>query len=502
MLPKYAASLILCLALTFSLIAQDGTLDVSFGNGGVFELEDTNTDVRAGGIALTEDQKIIAVGNISDGTDTYNSILRLNSDGSLDTTYGTNGYTLIPFGPSLANRYIEVFIQADGKIVAAGHVFGSEDTIVISRFLPNGSLDTSFGDSGHIIIEISPIQYFGSIISSENSFFVTGFSGTLDMEMNLLLAKYDADGSLDPTFGNDGIVLEDYGPDSVWSREAILDGLGNLYICVNTSPAFPDDPYQTQILKYQPNGDIDTSFGENGTLVIDTNESYTRGTIQFDGDGKLLVAYTNDNGDIFYNPTFISRYLENGDLDPSFGYMGISEVDFNALIPRKIIVQPNGRIILAGNLSGSEAGTFAIARLYPNGSPDIFFGDGGKVSESFEMTDVLLQEDGKLLGFGHTWWFTNELNFVWARYNNDPLNVAEFSNSITSISPNPSQGEFVLQFESELAQELPYQIADVTGKIVQEGFISGSKSSIDLSNTHNGVYFLNIENSTFKLIKE
>ncbi|MDC8005176.1 T9SS type A sorting domain-containing protein [Aureisphaera galaxeae] len=498
---NYTISFFLFFLSTGWLFAQDGTLDVSFGDAGIAELVDVDTNARSGGIALTENQNIIAVGNLYTGTETLNSVLKLNTDGTLDTSFGVDGYALIDFGTGGINRYIDVFIQDDGKIVTSGHVGSPNSDLVVSRFMSNGTLDTSFGDSGHAFIDVNDQDYFTGMVASNNSIFVVGYTSEPTTGPSILITKYDAEGILDPSYGNNGVVITDFNAANVWPLEAIIDSSGNLFVSLRMVGISPD-PQQTQVLKYLPNGILDASFAENGTLVVDTNEDFTEGTIQLDAEGRLWVAYANDNGDIFYNPTFVSRYLENGELDQTYGYMGTAEVDFLGLIPDEIIIQTNGKVVLAGNLGGPEVGTSTFARLNPNGNVDISFGDGGSVSEQFEMGDALMQEDGKLLAFGYTWWFTNELDFIWARYNNDPLDIADFPLQKATLFPNPSSGIYTLQVESGLSQNIAYTVVDISGKIVQEGILTPSDSSIDIRNAQSGIYFLKTENTTFKFIKE
>ena len=489
------------LLLAVTIHAQDGVLDESFGNGGIAKLDDPDSSSRAGDIALTENQDIIAVGRIDNNSAIYNSVLKLNSDGTLDTSFGTNGYSLVNFGSSALDRYIGVFIQENGNIVAAGHHGSPNLDIVVSRFLPNGMLDTSFGNSGHSFLDIAELDYFGKIIPADNGFFIVNHSSTAGVASYLTIAKYDSEGTLDFSFGNNGVVLTDFNLDLPWPREVILDPLGNLFVCIQMDGAFPD-PQQTQILKYLPDGNLDTTFAENGILIADTNEGLTRGTIQFDASGNLMVAYLSESGFPGEVPTFVSRYFDNGDLDLSFGNQGTMEIDMGGLTPHKIIVQPNGKFVLTGNIGGSEAGTFAISRLNPSGSLDTTFGNEGLIVEQFEMSDALMQNDGKLLGFGHTWWFTNELNFIWARYNNDPLSIEDNFLHKTMFYPNPSLGVFNVYSESGILQNLPYQVVDVSGKIMQEGLFTPTHTSVDLREAQSGMYFLNIENSTYKLIKE
>jgi uncharacterized delta-60 repeat protein len=212
----------LFLALSASILAAPGDLDLSFGKGGiVFTGSGNNPSLDiAQEMAIQPDGKIVVVGDgaLSGNTSWDFAVARYNTDGSLDTSFGGTGIVITPVSNSNDSAY-SVAIQADGKIIVIGNG-GGNWTVV--RYNPNGSLDTSFGGTGIVITVLSAFENYAYSVAVQldGKIVVVGTSdnpGTYDFAV----VRYNADGSLDASFGNGGIVFTQTGGSSAAYSVAI-----------------------------------------------------------------------------------------------------------------------------------------------------------------------------------------------------------------------------------------------------------------------------------------
>jgi uncharacterized delta-60 repeat protein len=324
----------------------DGTLDESFGTGGEFTTD--VGDARTGtALAVQPDGKILFAG-ISGLVGFESVLIRLNSDGTFDTTFNNTGIVRSRFG-SLSEGITEVMVQPDGKIVTAGwaiiNVAGSSGYLhfLISRFNPDGSLDSSFNNTGRIAV---------------------GFNGR-----------------------------------DAYQSGAVLQPDGKIVAVGNT------DDYYLAAVRVNPNGTLDTSFGDGGKTIISQVGTILIGNAALQADNKIVLAgrtqYTQ-------NLDFaLARLAVNGTLDTTFGENGLVKTDFGALVDeaRDVVIQANGKILAAGYTAGSFGFDFALARYNANGSLDASFGTNGKVTTSFtnehdQADSISLQRDGRIVVSG------------------------------------------------------------------------------------------------------
>ncbi|HET8804098.1 MAG TPA: T9SS type A sorting domain-containing protein, partial [Aequorivita sp.] len=209
---------------------------------------------------------------------------------------------------------------------------------------------------------------------------------------------------------------------------------------------------------------------------------------------KILTSIRNQLG------TSIIRLLPNGDFDTSFGNNGTVEIESDIFTCFKILTQTDEKIIVFGVTFGFEPDFNRTYRLNPDGSLDNTFGTNGYTALYFEGADIAFQEDGKLLVAGNTFFYgSSGENFVIARLNNDSLGIYEFEKNRITIYPNPSNGIFTI--EREFSETSNYQITDITGKTIASGELGDKQTQIDLSSAQSGVYFLRTSNGVFRLLK-
>jgi uncharacterized delta-60 repeat protein len=352
----------------------DGTLDQNFGGGGVGPKPGTVTSpFRRGGsflraLQLQQDGKIVA-GGISRGHDGYYFLLaRYNQDGSFDSTFGDHGYVITHFGiRGVANSALAgMQLQPDGKIVAVGNVeikpgeanpLGARSYICVARYLENGDLDPSFGLQGKVVLR--------------------------------------------------GLMLLPIERPATYTAHAVaIDHEGRLLIAGKVRYK---NKSEFVLIRRRPDGGVDSSFGTLGvarTNFAGGNDYATALAVQ--PDGTILVAgQAEQDGKKHFA---VARYLSNGTLDHSFNQNGKKIIPFEDMgsddCVHAVLVQPDGKIVVAGAVSYNNYYTIGLARLNPDGSFDNSFGSLGKVDDTiiFDLIDgaraLVRQSDGKLVVAG------------------------------------------------------------------------------------------------------
>ena len=276
----------------------DGTLDVTFGIGGkVTTVLPGNVQGGADGLLLLPDGKIMISGSIDlpSSYDTSFALLRYNSDGSLDTTFGNGGVVTTNVGPDDDQAY-RLALQSDGKIVAAGrrgiHFNPTEQRkghVGLARYNPDGSLDTSFGNGGKVDTDFGQgleSYALAVIIQPDGRIVIAGESS-----YEFLVARYNSNGTLDTTFSGDGFALVNFSSSWGHGRDAVLQPDGKIIL---VGIAEVNSPYDSFALaRVNPDGSFDQSFG-NGGKVIMVNQGDLEAVV-LQNDGKLIALGTSSN---------------------------------------------------------------------------------------------------------------------------------------------------------------------------------------------------------------
>jgi uncharacterized delta-60 repeat protein len=443
------------MGLSFPLAAQAtaGSLDPTFGVGGQLTLDfDQSTDI-ANAVAVQPDGKLVVVGstyvNSSSGEDF--AVSRHLPDGSLDPAFGVGGLVTTNF-PNLAAVASSVVVQPDGKIVVAGGafpVFTFAGDFKIVRYNPDGSLDASFG-SGGIVTTSFPgqgsyafdvlLQPDGKIVAAGTDF-VAFSPSEQSSDTDFALARYNANGTLDSTFGTNGRIVTDFAGFNDDAFSVLIQPDGKL-VAFGSALSLANY-YDFAAARYLANGALDVSFGTGGKLRTDFgNADFDRArSAVLQPDGKIVAAgFTIYNGGLT-QPFAVVRYLANGLLDTSFNGDGKLEIDFGSFMQTayKVLLQDDGKIITVGypNTESSDS-DFLLARCHPDGSLDTTFGTGGKVRTSFGDLNggaygAALQPDGRVVAVGFIATFSNVgVEFALARYLADPWTI--YCTSGTSAS--------------------------------------------------------------------
>jgi uncharacterized delta-60 repeat protein len=387
---------------------------------------------EAMGSAVQSDGKIILVGyaqtTTADEDDANNfdfAVTRLNADGSLDTTFGTNGKKTISFdlGGNDRNQDVatSVQIQADGKIVIAGYAQRSAGNFdyAIARLNSDGSLDTTFSSDGKATVAF---DFGGSgddratslVIQPDGKIVVAGYSQSGGAGTNVIsLARLTTDGQLDETFTGDGRKFIAYNGGDDRGAKVALQADGKIVVMGYATSS--GTGYDMAIARLKSNGSLDYGFSGDGKKTVGFNlgasmiDKGASMAIQSDGSILLSGSVQSKLGDADFG---IVRMKSNGSMDKTFGSGGRKTISFNLGGSNNdqvssMALQADGKIVVAGSIQISLTGDFdyGIARLNVDGSLDTTFSADGRKTVPFNLGDddddlantVLIQSDGKIL---------------------------------------------------------------------------------------------------------
>ena len=264
----------------------NGSLDTSFGTGGTVTTTIGNASF-ANSVAIQPDDKIVVAGSAFISATSEFALVRYNTDGSLDTGFGSGGIVTTSTGTSSGVLY--VCVQANGKILAAGKSTGySTSALILTRYNSDGSLDTTFGNSGIVTTSTVTIWISNVAVQTDGKIVAAGYSAPGGFG----LARYNSDGTLDTSFGTGGIVITSGTNGIAWDVAVQSDGkivaAGDSFI--GSTPVFA-------LARYNTNGSLDESFNSTGivTTAIGTiNDSAN--TVVIRPDGKIVAAGSSRTG--------------------------------------------------------------------------------------------------------------------------------------------------------------------------------------------------------------
>ena len=398
-----------------------GQLDPTFDEDGK-AIADFGSEGSTGhAVAIQSDGKIVMAGNTScTGCLNDFALARYNVDGSLDNSFGTGGLVTTDHGPKFLELGYAVAVQPDDKIVVAGGTLSglSGTELVLERYNVDGSLDNSFGTGGRAADNFAAGAVGNDVaIQTDGKIVVVGSSNS-----DFALARYNIDGNLDSSFGTGGMVTTDFasGSDSISSVTIQPDGK-----IVVAGYAQTGSNYDLALARYNTNGGLDNTFGTGGMVTTDLgNTDYERiSDIVIQPDGKIVATGNIIN----FNPidfTFVlTRYHADGSLDNSFGVgaIVITKLGWNHAWGTAVALQSDGRIVAVGNVQNvfPVDSDFALARFNPDGSMDSTFGRGGIFTIDFggydSASDLAIQSDGKIV-VGGTATINSKPNFALARF--------------------------------------------------------------------------------------
>jgi len=387
--------------------AAPGDLDQTFGVGGkVVSSFASGTDAFA--LVLQPDGKVVAAGSAWNGTASEFVLARYDTGGALDAGFGTDGMvtTLVSADTTGASALV---LQPDGKLVAAGTAwtdadYGDSDFALV-RYNANGSLNLNFGSGGKVITPVgsSYDSVAALVLQPDGKLVAAGAAYNGTTTHDFALVRYNANGSLDTTFGTGGRVTTPVGIDSTGASALVLQPDGKL---VAAGQASTGATYDFVLVRYNANGTLDASFGTGGAVTTPVGVGYDAvSSLVVQPDGKLVAAGYTATGATY--AFALVRYHADGTLDAGFGVEGavVTRVGVDRNYASALVLQPDGKLVAAGYTEPVD-NDFALVRYNTDGSLDTTFGTGGKVitpigSEYDGASSLVLQPDGKLVAAGY-----------------------------------------------------------------------------------------------------
>lgn len=410
-----AAGLWLLLGLLPLAIASGsaGDLDLSFGIGGV---EPLALDLNYGDavlIGVQADGRFVLAsqveGPVVDGIQTASwLVLRRNADGSADPTFGTNGEVRL-FGDIRNDRLIDGVLDSNDRILLAGRALVETTTtttkgkktrttttrlnaFTVARLLPDGTIDTSFGTDGAAHTQIPgasngggqawavTVQADGKIVAAGEGFSVSTSSGgkgngkkgggSTSVSDALVVARYNADGSPDTSFGNGGVTVHDATTEDDGALNGAVGVQSTGDIVVGSFVQGNGDHWV--ITRYSSSGAVDTGFGRIAPA------DHRLATLQVDSSDRIVaVGWTNDGSG---EDAMLVRYQAGGALDSSFGSGGYASPGFGGpAMGVSAATQPDGKVVMLCAVGDQTAGDLETVpvRFTASGALDGSFGLGG-----------------------------------------------------------------------------------------------------------------------------
>jgi len=431
-----AASMLALFANVQTMKAADGDLDPTFGVGGKVMTDFNHSTDWANAVAIQPDGKFVVVGTTykqNDFSDEDFAVARYNTDGTLDSSFGSGGKVHTDF-PGLTAVPSSVLLQPDAKILVVGGaypLFTFLGNIEMVRYNSNGNLDRSFGDNGIVTTVLDAGSYANAVVQQSDGKIIV--AGTLFVDVvigdqsdtDFVLVRYNRNGSLDTTFGNGGVVSTDFFGKEDDAFSVLLQPDGKIVAVGSAND--PASYYDFAAVRYLNNGTIDETFGNSGTVTTDfgdQNFDRARSAVLLP-NGKIIAAgFAISQGGGVQNFA-VARYTKDGVLDNGFSNDGKQQITFDNCCQsvNKVLLQPDGKIITVGYANTEDSDSdFLLARLNPNGSLDSTFGVAGKVRTSFGdlnggANGAALQQDGKIVAVGFQATFSNQWSeFALARY--------------------------------------------------------------------------------------
>jgi uncharacterized delta-60 repeat protein len=386
----------LILLLPFSLFAQDGSPDLSFGNRGKVFLEFAR-ESRAHNVIQQKDGKLLLLGsNWALPYELY--MARLNPDGSLDSTFGTGGR--VHFGDvGILMGGHRMALRSDGKIViVVSGILGDRRQIAVIKLNPDGSIDSS-ANSGKIYLQPSLFTNYGLslAIQPDDKLLIGGMAGN-----EAVVIRLTADNGTDPTFLNGDTwryPLKEGGA----VRAIRLQKDGKIVLGIATPSLFNGD---YTIVRLNSNGTMDNSFNQTGIQTMDFEGHDVLGDLAIQEDCKIVVGGETFRGTRGFFA--LGRLNPDGIPDQTFGTSGklLQEDDLNVQ-GYSLNIQKDGKILLAGSSQpGATDLDFIVARFHNDGHPDNSFGNKGFITYDFGLGGVdqavesIIQTDGKIVAVG------------------------------------------------------------------------------------------------------
>jgi uncharacterized delta-60 repeat protein len=431
-------------AVPYFCPAQSGTLDTGFGNNGIVTTQIGTEGDFADAMVIQPDGKIVLAGSTTTNNVSVFCLTRYLSNGSLDSTFDADGIVTTTVS-AFNNRAYAIGLQANGKLVVAGYANNnSQSDFALVRYHTDGRLDSTFNSTGTVITDLGTASDIARslVIQPDGKIVVAGRTNN-GTQMEFALVRYQANGTLDSTFNADGIATTAMGTALAGAVSVGLQADGKLVVAGSSDDG---SEFDFALLRYKTDGSLDNTFDTDGklTTVIGPDDDIAN-ALAIQADGKIVVAGRSSNGSAGFAYA-LARYNPDGSPDNNFDADGKLTTVFSTALSEAtaVLIQPDGKILAAGHADNVTTIEMAVLRYNSNGSLDSTFNGNGKVSTAVGTmediaTAVALQTDGKIVVAGFS--FDSPRNiFALARYNNTIVSgIGEIAQQLPPmlVYPNP-----------------------------------------------------------------
>lgn len=471
---------LLSILSTFYLFSQSGNLDTSFAKNGI-----SNSILKGIGKngIIQNDGKIIIVGTTNSSVvhNPYDIFLaRYNSDGTVDTTFGVRGMDTIDLGSTFESPE-KIIMQPDDKILVGGYLSqNSHNQFFLARFKNNGEFDSTFNNTGIVVTDFNSSSancLTDMALQPDGKIIQTGYS-VIDFIPRFSIVRYNSNGSIDQNFGENGKVITSIGQKS-YARNIAIQKDGKIIVAGESM----FDTYDYTMVRFNENGSLDTYFGVEGVIKTNMVESpkisqdYAKSLI-IQPDGKIILAGESWIDGEMQDFSLI-RYMNNGSIDESFGINGKTfAMGYGMNYPVSAIMEIDGKIIIAANENHGgpiESKYFAaFVCLNQTGNVDLNYGIMSfYLGYEAWIYSIVMQPDGKIITVGSS-----------EKDNYHYINLSRFvspktsnidsdrTNHSFSIYPNPVQDNFNIKYFLESNGKISIYLYDLLGNKIMTYFES------------------------------
>lgn len=531
-----------------------GTLDPTFGDGGlVISAPVSSSSMDNAQCAAVRPTGEIVFAGVSGSAGSFNmTVGQLMPDGSLDTSFGTGGVADFPSAGGSSFAY-DLEVLGDGKVLVCGAVSltAANTAFAVWRLLPDGALDATFADAGVLVVDLDESEDYAQDLWVDEAGQITVAGASKQPESTFYrsaLVRCDAGGTLLPDFGSAGVQIT---PLVAAENHDIRGGTvapdGSIYLVGYTTISWDT---QAIVVRFSPEGELDVDFGTAGIATGDMGSRYF--DVHVTGDRVLVVGDGNGGA-----AGILQAFDFTGALDPTFGNNGTTTFTVggaNALMT--VAEQADGKLLVGGSAStGFLMRDFLVARLDGDGMLDPEWGDAGitvtVVGPGFEdVNDLAIQPDGQIIAAGFAQITNND--FVFARYlagelgavsgctdadacnynplateedgtcynpgdpcddgddatSNDtinadcdcvgePVSVGEVAGVLFTAFPNPVHDELNIQFNSNQGTWV-VTLHGLNGQVVKREQVRGANCIWDVEELPAGAYLLTVEGTNFR----
>ena len=487
---KYFFTLILISGAIASASAQSaGTLIPGFGNDGKV-ITAIGNYLCAQRTVIDNNGKILVLARINLNPSNL-ALSRYLPNGDLDPTFGSNGTVVTPVKSGLL---VDLALQPDGKILVNGEETTFPSGLLVARYLTNGTLDPAFGNQGIFKSAVSPSRGYAVALTTDEKIVSAGNAfNSATQNQDIFLTRILPNGTVDASFGNNGTITHNFGSSEFVFEMAIQpDGKIVVFGKSNILPTYA-------VFRFLSNGMADINFGTNGRVVLSQIAPVTWGDMRLQNDGKIVLGGTADDGSGEYQ-FWAARLLANGSPDPTFGQNGTVKTNFDGnLKGEALMIDLQGRYIVGGDLQlPGQLTQMALTRFTAQGTVDSGFGTNGLARIEFgtglneSCTDMAQLGNGNIIALGCALSFPQAKTIIAGLSPGSTTDVNQpeaDAAPLLEYFPNPA-GEW-LYFRGHLDANTRITLTDSRGKLLQQPEAGDGKISV--AGLPAGLYYLVID---------